>query len=72
MKVLTITCTGDCYWIDPEFVCGCVASMKEVFPVVDYAHSHIPSYPSGHIGYLLASKNKACYCTCLLCGKHTM
>ena len=51
---------GDCFWIDPECVTNCVASIKEVFPVVDYAFSHIPSYPGGQIGYLVASKNKAC------------
>ena len=56
-----ISLAGDCYWIDPQFVRECVARMKEVFPVVDYAVSHVPSYPCGQNGYLMASKNKVCY-----------
>ena len=39
-----------------------IRSMKEfcrtIFPVVDYAWSSIPTYPSGQIGYILCSKNK--------------
>lgn len=30
---------------------------KTLFPVVEYAYSTIPTYPSGQIGYMLCSKN---------------
>ena len=30
------------------------------FPVVSYAHTLMPSYTSGQIGFILASKNSVC------------
>jgi len=31
---------------------------RTIFPVVGYAYSSVPTYPSGVIGYLICSKNK--------------
>lgn len=32
-------------------------SMREVFPSVEYAYASVPTYPSGQIGFLVASKD---------------
>ena len=45
-------------------VAGCVIrcavrDASALYPVVDYAYSGVPTYPSGQIGYILGSKAKA-------------
>jgi spermidine synthase len=32
-------------------------SCKEVFPVVEYAYTTIPTYPSGQIGFMVCCKD---------------
>lgn len=52
-----IVCTqGECMWQNIELIKDVLAKAATVFPVVDYAYSCVPTYPSGQIGYLLCSK----------------
>jgi spermidine synthase len=54
-----IVCTqGECMWQNLELIKQVMTKAKEFFPVVDYAYSCVPTYPSGQIGYLVCSKAK--------------
>ena len=57
---------GECVWLDLSLIERVVKHSREMFPVVRYAFSSVPTYPSGTIGYLLASSNcVSCVCVCL-------
>ncbi len=49
--------TGECQWLHLELIKEMQTFCKTLFPVVEYAYSTIPTYPSGQIGYMLCSKN---------------
>lgn len=49
--------TGECQWLHLELIKEMRTFCKTLFPVVDYAYSTIPTYPSGQIGFMLCSKN---------------
>ncbi len=60
--VKPVKCAGQCLWLDLDVLQEVVLVTKSIFPVVAYAQSSVPTYPTGTIGYLLASKNKVfCY-----------
>ncbi|XP_054725397.1 spermidine synthase isoform X2 [Anastrepha obliqua] len=49
-----IVCSqGGTYWLDCEHVKNTVNSCKKHFPTVAYAHTTVPSYPCGHIGFVI-------------------
>jgi len=48
---------GESLWLHLELIKEMQTFCKTLFPVVDYAYSTIPSYPSGQIGFMLCSKN---------------
>ncbi|CAI5647221.1 spermidine synthase [Oreochromis niloticus] len=48
---------GECQWLHLELIKEMQTFCKTLFPVVDYAYSTIPTYPSGQIGFMLCSKN---------------
>ncbi|XP_068190073.1 spermidine synthase [Antennarius striatus] len=48
---------GECQWLHLELIKEMQTFCKTLFPVVEYAYSTIPTYPSGQIGYMLCSKN---------------
>uniref|UniRef100_A0A8C2XFZ5 Spermidine synthase n=2 Tax=Cyclopterus lumpus TaxID=8103 RepID=A0A8C2XFZ5_CYCLU len=48
---------GECQWLHLELIKEMRTFCKTLFPVVDYAYSTIPTYPSGQIGFMLCSKN---------------
>jgi len=53
-----IVCSqGESLWLHLELIKEMQTFCKTLFPVVDYAYSTIPSYPSGQIGFMLCSKN---------------
>lgn len=52
-----VTFTGECQWLHLELIKEMQTFCKTLFPVVDYAYSTIPTYPSGQIGFMLCSKN---------------
>ncbi|EGG16109.1 spermidine synthase [Cavenderia fasciculata] len=48
-------------WLHLDTVKGLTTFCKELFPVVEYAYTSIPSYPGGSIGLLICSKsNTSC------------
>lgn len=49
--------TGECQWLHLELIKEMRTFCKTLFPVVEYAYSTIPTYPSGQIGFMLCSKN---------------
>ena len=49
---------GECQWLHLDLIRSSISSCRQVFPVVCYAFTTIPSYPSGQIGFLLASNDK--------------
>lgn len=46
---------GECIWLDLDLIKKISSYAREEFPVVGYANCSIPSYPSGALGFLLAS-----------------
>jgi len=44
-------------WLDLKLIKTVMDYNKKIFPVVGYAISSTPTYPSGTLGYLLASLN---------------
>ena len=46
-------------WLHLELIADVMRSCGEVFPVVRYAYTSIPSYPSGQIGHIVACKDPA-------------
>lgn len=46
-----------CLWIDLAEIKGILKFSRELFPVVDYAIIHTPTYPSGTLGFNLCSKS---------------
>ncbi|KAK2821804.1 putrescine aminopropyltransferase [Arthroderma sp. PD_2] len=44
-------------WLHLSMITELKKLMREVFPVVEYAYTTIPTYPSGQIGFLVACKD---------------
>lgn len=54
-----VVCTqGECMWQNISLIHDVLGKAKSFFPVVDYAYSCVPTYPSGQIGFLVCSKAK--------------
>ncbi|MDI1488524.1 MAG: putrescine aminopropyltransferase [Ramalina farinacea] len=52
-----ITTQGESFWENLNFIAGVKRACKEVFPIVEWAWSSTPTYPSGTIGYFVATKD---------------
>lgn len=51
-----IICTqGECMWLHMDLIAGVFNECKQIFPSVKYAYTTIPTYPSGQIGFIIAS-----------------
>lgn len=51
-----VICTqGECQWLHLDFIAGVIGKVRNLFPSVRYAYTTIPTYPSGQIGFLIAS-----------------
>lgn len=51
-----VICTqGECQWLHLDFIAGVIGKVRNLFPAVKYAYTTIPTYPSGQIGFLIAS-----------------
>ena len=48
-------------WLDMPLIKSIVDFSKDLFPVVNYGFTTIPTYPCGQIGFILCSKNKVSY-----------
>lgn len=54
-----IVCTqGESIWLHLDIIRPLIDSIKQTFSVVEYAYTTIPTYPSGQIGFIIASKNR--------------
>eukprot|EP01035_Chromulina_nebulosa_P021390 gene21390-27713_t len=54
-----IVCTqGECQWLHLDLIANVLGYVRNIFPVVTYAYSTVPTYPSGQIGFVIASNDK--------------
>ena len=52
-----IVCTqGECQFLHDELIAKVMRDARALYPVVDYAYSTVPTYPSGQIGFIIAQK----------------
>lgn len=49
---------GECMWLHTGLIKPLIENCKGIFPVVEYAYTCIPTYPSGQIGFILCSKSE--------------
>ena len=47
---------GECQWLHLDIIKSVLTKVKNIFPLVEYAYTTIPTYPSGQIGFILCSK----------------
>ncbi|XP_033763743.1 spermidine synthase-like [Pecten maximus] len=52
-----LCCQGECLWLHLELIKSMQDFCRNLYPVVDYAYTTIPTYPSGQIGFILCSLN---------------
>ena len=54
-----IVCTqGECIWLHLDLVKPLVDNIKKFYTDVGYAYTTIPTYPSGQIGFIIATKRR--------------
>jgi spermidine synthase len=54
-----IVCTqGECMWLHLHLIKPLVDSISQTFSSVEYAYTTIPTYPSGQIGFIIATKGR--------------
>lgn len=46
---------GECLWIDLDFITKVMKDIREIFPKANYASTSIPTYPTGQIGFMIAT-----------------
>lgn len=57
---------GENAWFHSHLISPLLKSCKDLFPVVDYAYTCIPTYPGGQIGFILCSTNPVSNLTTLV------
>ncbi|ESO88834.1 hypothetical protein LOTGIDRAFT_218994 [Lottia gigantea] len=50
---------GECLWLHLDLIKEMLEFCKTIYPITDYCYTTIPTYPSGQIGFILCSKDKA-------------
>lgn len=59
-----IVCTqGECMWLHVHLIRPLVDSISKTFQSVGYAYTTIPTYPSGQIGFIIATKGRTEGCS---------
>lgn len=54
-----IVCTqGECMWLHVGLIRPLIKSISQTFDSVGYAYTTIPTYPSGQIGFVVATKGR--------------
>ncbi|KAI8577011.1 hypothetical protein K450DRAFT_253956 [Umbelopsis ramanniana AG] len=53
-----ISTQGECMWLHLPLIKEVQTFCRTLFPVVEYAYTTIPTYPSGQIGFMMLSKDK--------------
>ena len=61
MPLCSAIYVGECIWLDLSLIERVVNHSRQIFPVVGFAFSSVPTYPCGTIGYVLASLNSVRY-----------
>jgi spermidine synthase len=64
-----IICTqGECMWLHLDLIQPLIQSIQQLYTTVEYAYTTIPTYPSGQIGFIIATKSDdtTTYTTCRL------
>lgn len=52
-----IVCTqGECMWLHLDLIEPLVSKISQTYSTVEYAYTTIPTYPSGQIGFIVATK----------------
>jgi spermidine synthase len=52
-----ISTQGECMWLHLSLIKEVLDFSRTIFPSVAYAYTTIPTYPSGQIGFIIASKD---------------
>ncbi|KAJ9079447.1 putrescine aminopropyltransferase [Entomophthora muscae] len=52
-----ISTQGECQWLHLPLIKEVKDFSKKLFPVVEYAYTTIPTYPSGQIGFIMCSND---------------
>ena len=54
-----IVCTqGECMWLHVHLIRPLIKSISQTYTDVGYAYTTIPTYPSGQIGFIIATKGR--------------
>jgi spermidine synthase len=54
-----IVCTqGECMWLHLDLIKPLIDSVSKIFSSVEYSYATVPSYPSGQLGFILATKGR--------------
>jgi len=48
---------GECLWLHLKLIKDMQVFCRELYPVVDYFYTMVPTYPSGQLGFVLCSLN---------------
>ena len=51
---------AECQWLHLEFIKKTLNNFRDLFPVVKYGFASVPSYPSGQLGFIVASTSQVC------------
>lgn len=58
-----IVCTqGECIWLHLDLIQPLIAAISKTYTTVEYAYTTLPSYPSGQIGFIVATKGSRGNC----------
>ncbi|KAJ2515218.1 putrescine aminopropyltransferase [Coemansia sp. RSA 2049] len=52
-----VSAQGECQWLDLPLIKSVTKFARDIFPVVKYAYTTIPTYTSGQIGFVLCAKD---------------
>ena len=58
IRIYIIMISGDCLWLELPFIVQVTGYLRSIFPTVGYAFTTVPSYPSGQIGFFIASRSE--------------
>lgn len=50
-------------WLHVNLISPLIKSISSIYTSVEYAYTTIPTYPSGQIGFIVATKGKGACCT---------
>ena len=48
---------GECLWLHLDLIAKVLGDCRALFPSVKYGYTTIPTYPSGQIGFIIATKD---------------